>query len=280
MLNILISYAYIKDRHIGILKPLIDDGYCRLFLDSGAFTAFSSGKPIQLDDYCRFLEQMPIRPWRYFTLDVIGDPEKTMRNYETMVSRGFSPVPIVTLNDGGASLEAFYQTSDIVALGGLVGTPAKKRNAFIAKMMKAIKGRKVHWLGVVDDKMVKHFKPYSCDSSSVEGAGRFGTVNLYLGNGKHMTIGRDHFKSMPSAKIQNALKKYGLQLSDFSRKDNWRAAGDPLRKPFILANCHSYVLKSLDYEKHIGTKVFLAIGADHTLQGVVDRYKKIKQMGV
>ena len=54
----------------------------RFLLDCGAFTAHSTGKNILLDDYCSFLEKLDLDVFAYFGLDVIGDPIKTMENYE------------------------------------------------------------------------------------------------------------------------------------------------------------------------------------------------------
>lgn len=74
-LNFLVAYPYCKPDVFEVLKNQTLP--YRFLLDSGAFTAHNAGKVITLDDYCRFIEAMPIKPWRYFQLDVVGDPEKT-----------------------------------------------------------------------------------------------------------------------------------------------------------------------------------------------------------
>lgn len=96
-LNFLVAYPYCKPDVFEVLKNQTLP--YRFLLDSGAFTAHNAGKVITLDDYCRFIEAMPIKPWRYFQLDVVGDPEKTARNYEKMLERGFTPVPVFTHNE-------------------------------------------------------------------------------------------------------------------------------------------------------------------------------------
>ena len=60
-----------------------------LLIDSGAFTAWKANESISLDDYCRFIEKLPVTPWGYFQLDVVGDPDGTIRNYDEMRRRGF-----------------------------------------------------------------------------------------------------------------------------------------------------------------------------------------------
>lgn len=74
-LNFLVAYPYCKPDVFEVLKNQTLP--YRFLLDSGAFTAHNAGKVITLDDYCRFIEAMPVKPWRYFQLDVVGDPDKT-----------------------------------------------------------------------------------------------------------------------------------------------------------------------------------------------------------
>lgn len=102
-LNILIAYPYFNSKIIQELTPLIDEGHCRFLLDSGAFSCDTLGIKITVDDYCRFLDNLPVKPWRYFMLDVVGDPEKTIKNYEIMLSRGYTPIPVFTRGGTGVS---------------------------------------------------------------------------------------------------------------------------------------------------------------------------------
>ena len=141
----------------------------RFLLDSGAFTAFNSGKTITLDEYCKFLESLPFKPWRYFALDVIGNPEGTDRNYEIMRARGFNPVPIVTYGDNLKKVEDLYKSTDFVGFGGLVGLSKDERIWAVNEITKAVKGRKAHLLGFTQFDSLKRFKPYCCDSSSWSG---------------------------------------------------------------------------------------------------------------
>lgn len=166
-LNLLIAYPYLKKEYLSDMAGLVKEGKCRFLLDSGAFTCHSLGIKVTVDEYCKFLDSLPWKPWRYFMLDVIGDPEATRRNYEIMLERGYDPIPIFTQGDSYDSLEYFYSKSDLVGIGGLVIPDKKKVQAFISETMHHINGRKCHWLGITDDKMVKHFRPYSCDSSAV-----------------------------------------------------------------------------------------------------------------
>lgn len=121
-LSVLVAYPYVKKDVVEALAAFEKNnpGNLRLLLDSGAFTAWKSGNPIKLDDYCRFLETLPFKPWRYITLDVVGNAEETARNYEIMLERGFNPVPVFTPSESLSAIDDLYKTSDYIAAGGLV----------------------------------------------------------------------------------------------------------------------------------------------------------------
>ena len=110
-LNILIAYPYFQKTPDAYIKSLNRvNGKFRFLLDSGAFTAWKAGNEIHIDDYCNFVENLKIKPWRYFTLDKIGDPIGTQKNYEIMLKRGFNPIPIFTRGESLSVLEDFYKT--------------------------------------------------------------------------------------------------------------------------------------------------------------------------
>jgi hypothetical protein len=225
----------------------------RFVLDSGAFTAWKAGKPIQLDDYCRFLDGLPIKPWRYFTLDVIGDPEGTLHNYETMLKRGFKPVPIFTRGEDPSVMDDYYKTSDVVGIGGLVGTPGNR--GFVKGIMRYVGDRMVHWLGFCDINFIKAYRPYMCDSSTWESPARYGTMRLYMGRAKFKTIDRHVFQKTPDEDILSRIKFLGIDPHRLAKSCNWRGG------PSVLRNlcARNGLTLSVDIEKQIKTKMFLAI---------------------
>lgn len=249
-LNILVSYPYLKPDVIEELKKIGPE--LRLVVDSGAFTAHKSGKPIKLDDYCRFIETFPIQPWRYFTLDVIGDNKRTMENYELMLKRGFKPVPIFTRGEHPSVLEDYYQTSDLVGIGGLVGT--QNNTGYIRGIMKYIGDRKEHWLGFMQTNFIKHYRPYMCDSNSWESGGRYGRIPIYLGAGNMCSLERKDFLRLPKAEIMRAIQQFNFDPNIFAKKINWNGGDTPVRR----MGAYSYTLYSVDCERKIGSKLFLA----------------------
>ena len=71
-----------------------------VILDSGAYTAWRSGKPINLLEYCDFIKRNQAWVTSYANLDVINqnDPEQAAHdsheNYKFMRAQGLKPMPI------------------------------------------------------------------------------------------------------------------------------------------------------------------------------------------
>lgn len=269
-----------------ITPPLLDrisqhSSHVRFVVDSGAFTAWKAGKSISVDDYCTFLNNLPVKPWRYFALDMVGNPEGSFRNYEIMLRRGFKPIPVFTRGEDPSVLDLYYKTSDVVGIGGLVATKGNK--GFVRGIMEKVGDRKVHWLGFTSLPFLKHYKPYMADSSSWEMGGRFGAAPLYLGNG-NMDILRK-LECIPPKKINpnkvRALKTLGFSEPDCYKQENW-SGGDSLCRNLGGA---SHVKLSLDVEDKIGTKLFLAVAAElgvkillkhfYSLRGINEKYRSI-----
>lgn len=249
--NILIAFPYWNDGTSKAVEANPDK--IRLVIDSGAFTAWKAGKPIAIDDYCRFLEGLKVKPWRYFTLDVIGDAAGSLRNYEIMRKRGFKPVPIFTRGEDPSVLEDYYKTSDVVGIGGLVGTRHNK--GFVNGIMKRVGKRRVHWLGFTGLDYLKFYRPYMCDSSSWEGGARFGTIRLYMGNGRFATIKKADCRAKLADEICSRIGVLGFDPYDLRKLGNWHG-GVTVNRMLCAA---SAVALSLDIQKNIGTLVFNAI---------------------
>lgn len=268
-LNILCAYPYLSDE---ILEAIARSGTNhRFLLDSGAFTAFNSGKEIKLQDYINRVKGLPTKPWRYFTLDVIGDGKKSYTNYLEMMHQGLTPAPIFTRGEDLDMLETYYQTSDYVGLGGLATGGAGTRNIYVHKMMKIIGKRKAHLLGFTPVEHLKSLRPYTCDSSSWLGALRYGACDIYLGYGKMVRLNRKELTNKPSDKIAQALQKLNVNIADLAKEESWR--GGASLSGYI--NAKSWVQMSMDVEKNIGTKLFLAFATGNALSLLLKAHKEL-----
>lgn len=269
-LNILCAFPYMSESRIALLNE--HRAKLRFLLDSGAFTAWKAGKTVKLDDYCRLIERLPFAPWRYFTLDVIGDPVATLRNYETMRKRGFTPVPIFTRGERAPALERYYDTSDVVAIGGLVGTPGNR--GFVNGIMKHVKKRRCHWLGLTSLAFLKTYRPYMCDTSSWESGAQYAVFRLYAGRGRMLTCSKGMFRTRPSADLCAALESYGVDPATLAKNAAWHGGNSVNR----TLNAHSGVRLMLDLQENLGTLYFLgAAGADHAVHLLLRGYDEEKK---
>ena len=165
-----------------------------LFLDSGAFSAFTRGIEIDLKEYIEFIKENRKRLFCYAALDVIGDTVTTRRNYETMKAPGIDPIPTVHLKFPFPvkELEYYCEQTNYIALGGMV---LFKRNRDLLKtfldsswaIIKKYWPIKVHAFGVSSARILTCYPFYSCDSTSaILGAG-LGRVLTFTGSGIQMT---------------------------------------------------------------------------------------------
>lgn len=265
-LNILVAYPYATPQVVEQLRQCGPD--IRFLLDSGAFTAWKAGKSIELDDYCRFLDDLPVKPWRYFVLDVIGDPHGSLRNYETMLARGFNPVPIFTRGEDPSVLEDYYKTSDVVGIGGLVGTANNR--GFVRGIMRHVGDRRVHWLGFTVTEFLKAYRPYMCDSSGWDQS-RYGQIRFYLGKGNFCYVKRQNLKKM-APKIKEIITSYGFSVESLYLASSWRGSGSPSEQ----INCASMVRACLDVEKNLGTKQFMAEVSAPKIQSLYHYFARLK----
>lgn len=259
-LNLLMAYPYVKPDVLRFFRERKDE--LRILIDSGAFTAWKAGTTISVDDYCKFIEALPVKPWRYFTLDVVGDPKGTVQNYEIMLKRGFKPVPIFTRGEDPSHLDEYYKTSDVVGIGGLVGTD--KNKGFVKGIMKKVNGRKVHWLGFTNLAFLKVFKPYMADSSTWEMGARFASCSLYLGRGLPIVqITKPSLqKQLRNPQIIQAIESYGFNPNDLLKKENWNGGRSITRR----LGAKSMRKLSDDVGKNIGTNLFLAAATKYAAE--------------
>lgn len=265
-LNVLVAYPYMKK---SVVEGLVKNAHrVNLLLDSGAFTAWNAGKPVGLDAYCSFIESLPIKPWRYFALDVIGEADATMRNYETMLVRGFTPIPVFTPSQTFDEIEKYYQTTDMIGCGGLTTKFGAESIKYLRKVMAAVKGRKIHLLGYTKPDYIKYFRPYSCDSSSWTRAQRYGLCDLYVGQGKYLSFTRRQAINKPKPNIVDAITRLGFTINDFAKEENWRKSRNIARE----VSARSWTKYMIDASKAINTQIFLALGAADDLNLALDHW--------
>jgi len=285
-LNILVAYPYFSDKIRSYLLGR-DPSTFRLIVDSGAFTAWSTGATITMEGYTNFLRSLP-DSWEMqaVQLDVYGNPEKTYTNWKQMLGMGFRDImPVFTRGDSLDRLDEYYASSKCVMFGG-IALGGENKN-YIKYFSEANSGRPVHWLGFTSMPFVKHYKPQSVDSSSINSTHRFGTVSYYEGGGVLKTLNKANFSEMPPAAFINSCTDRGFnfkELERLGRKEAWVGSVRPLSKTSnkglaSFVNYTHHVWRSIDVEEHVGTKIYLAVATDLALAGVFDSYDFMKERG-
>lgn len=168
--NILTSFFYKNDS----LKLLNEWTYDRLFLDSGAFSAYTQDKTINLDVYAEFIKQYESKITHYANLDVIGDAEKTFENYKLLKAKGLKPMPVYHYGEARSYLKRYIDEGEsYIALGGMVG----KQNSFtcqLEELFDQYSHIKFHGFGLSNPVHVNKYPWYSVDSSTWSTGARMG----------------------------------------------------------------------------------------------------------
>lgn len=124
--RILISFAYVGSSWLPRRDvPELAAAASEVLIDSGAFTAWRSGKPIELGRYVDWLSTEAPAASGAFVLDVIGDAEASARNHARM--RELLPpwrdrlVPVWHEGDPLEHLDEYVARASIVGLGRIEG---------------------------------------------------------------------------------------------------------------------------------------------------------------
>jgi hypothetical protein len=109
-----------------------------IMVDSGAFSAWTKDKEINLDEYISFIKRFEDDISYYINLDVIpGDPgrkptakeidfsaNKGWENYQKMLEEGLNPIPVFHFGEDIKWLRRIIDSGvNYVGLGGIVGRP-------------------------------------------------------------------------------------------------------------------------------------------------------------
>jgi hypothetical protein len=177
-MRLLLSYFYFGKQELDEHIPqYLHSPYPDMFCDSGAYSALTLKSPIRVQDYIAWLKRN--RHWFsvYANLDVIGDPEGTLRNQMTMEDAGLTPIPVFHGGSDWSYLERYIEHYPYIALGGIVG---KNATPFLIKCLKMAQGKSVfHAFGNTSWEMFLDLPFYSSDSSTWGAVFRFGTLTLF-----------------------------------------------------------------------------------------------------
>ncbi len=184
--HILESWHYVgKQRYVDDMRR----NGSKIFLDSGAFSAYTLGVELSVAEYCEYIQRntdiIRVEDGSVMAsvLDGIGDPLQTYRNQLEMEQRGVRPLPCFHAGEDERYLEWYIQNYEYITLGGMVGTSTKQLMVWLdrvwGKYLTDGAGRakiKVHGFGITSVPIMERYPWYSCDSSSWIQSTSFGVV--------------------------------------------------------------------------------------------------------
>jgi len=166
-----------------------------LFLDSGAFSAFTKKVEINIDEYIAFIKEHSDYIDIYANLDVIGNAEATYENQKYMESKGLKPLPTYHLTSDKKWLKLYADNYEYLAIGGLAAKLLtgpellKELDLIFSEYICGPDGfprLKTHGFGLTSVDLLIRYPWYSADSTSWVLCSRFGSAFVpAIRNGKY-----------------------------------------------------------------------------------------------
>ena len=168
--NYLESYHYIHRE--SAVKKIRKEGV-KVFLDSGAFSAFSLGATIDIGEYCDYIHENADIIDFPSVLDAIGDAEGTFKNQEEMERRGVNPLPCFHYGEPMELLDYYVKKYRYITLGGMVPISTPQLKIWLDRIWeehltdaKGFPLTKVHGFGLTSLPLMHRYPWYSVDSST------------------------------------------------------------------------------------------------------------------
>lgn len=197
-----------------------------LFLDSGAFTAFTRGVCIDLEEYAKFITDHGHLFGPIANLDSIdGGAEQSWRNLKELEILGVNPCPVFHQGEPEEFLLRMLEEYDYIFIGGMVGGGRGSLQHWLdriwSKYLVHPDGTprvRLHGFGLTDQVLMFRYPWHSVDSTSWLFTEAFGGC-LFYRNGKAIKI--VFSTDSPSAKKLNA--PFYSNLSEIEKRyvDEW-----------------------------------------------------------
>lgn len=209
--------------------------YVELMLDSGAYSAWTMARPIQVKDYISFVREYRELIWETICLDVLpgtfgaartrSDVEKAAKasyeNLQKMKAAGLHPIPVYHRGEPYEWLERLLKDGEpYIGLSPLVDSKEKAKREWLDMIFSRYlcdgKGNalvKTHGFGVTNPVLMMRYPWYSVDSTAWVKSGGFGIVYapiLEKGVPNYQRIpARVHISAIATKKGSNSLASMG-----------------------------------------------------------------------
>lgn len=174
------SYHYVH-KDAAVARMRLDD--TKVFLDSGAFSAFMLGSVIDIDKYLAYIHANYDILEQCSVLDGIGDPKLTLQNQRYMESNGVTPIPCFHYGEDESYLKRYIDGYEYISLGGMVPISTPQLYHWLDRIWSRYltdqHGRarvKVHGFGLTRLSFLWRYPWYSVDSTSWQQAGSAGRL--------------------------------------------------------------------------------------------------------
>ena len=229
------------------------DKAVELFLDSGAFSAFTQGVEIDIQEYIAFIKKHKQHLSVYANLDVIGCAEGTWKNQRIMEKAGLSPLPCFHYGEPIEFLERYVEKYDYIALGGMVPVSTKDLAVWLDTIFSehicdknGMPKVQVHGFGLTSLRLMLRYPWYSVDSTSWVVTGRLGSIFIPRRRAGVYEYGEDSWKVQVSTRSP-AKKEAGKHLDNFSPLQKKVILDYIEEKGFVLGES-SFRMESEEYE--------------------------------
>lgn len=168
--NFLESYHYIHgQRYVDKIRR---DGI-KVFLDSGAFSAYTQGVEIDMHKFCDYCLTNADIIENVSVLDAIGDCDGTWRNQMRMESLGVKPLPCFHYGEPVEVLEWYISRYEYITIGGMVPISTPQLMVWLDRIWEdhltnpdGTPKIKVHGFGLTSLPLMFRYPWYSVDSST------------------------------------------------------------------------------------------------------------------
>lgn len=189
-LNVLESFFSIGRRELKYDKNYVKS----FFLDSGAYSAYTQKKVINLDAYINYIKRNKAKIDYYANLDEIYNPEKSKENLLKMEAEGLNPLPVYHYGEPFDIFRKMCEKYEFIALGGMVPISTKNLTLWLDEVFQYIcnkdgtPSKKIHGFGMTTLELLKRFPWFSIDSVSPILTAAMGGIWNY--NGQLISVAR------------------------------------------------------------------------------------------
>jgi hypothetical protein len=187
----------------------------KIFLDSGAYSAYNNKTVIDIQEYIDFIKENIDDIEVYANLDEIGSAEGTWKNQEEMERQGLKPIPVYHLGEPTSFLDRAMKY-EYFAVGGIAskltsyGALSNYLDSVFAKVCTKktdyFPYNKVHGFGIATPQLLVRYPWYSADTTSWVQYGRYGIILI--------------------PKFQNGKIRYDLPPDSVAISSRSKAVGD------------------------------------------------------